>query len=126
MPPDAWLQKRTNFSTLIVGLARTGNQTRATCMAGSGTNGSAIHYDFLRGLLFTGCNKVEGVLVQKKIQCLRRLFPIQMKVNTLFRQFPKNFVIDSRAFIILQEEFKWMAECKCCIFFYKWPPFDIR
>jgi hypothetical protein len=36
--PDAELQKRATFSTLIVGLAGTGNRTRATCVAGSGTN----------------------------------------------------------------------------------------
>jgi hypothetical protein len=44
--PDAGLQKRANFSTLIVGLAVTGDQTRATCVAGSRVNHSAIHYDF--------------------------------------------------------------------------------
>jgi hypothetical protein len=44
MPPDAGLQKRANFSTLNVGLAETGNQTRATCVAGSVTRSSAIHY----------------------------------------------------------------------------------
>jgi hypothetical protein len=43
--PDAGLQKRANFSTLIIGLARTRDQTQATCMAGSGNNRSAIHYD---------------------------------------------------------------------------------
>jgi hypothetical protein len=32
------------FSTLNVGRAGTGNQTRATCVASSGTNRSAIHY----------------------------------------------------------------------------------
>jgi hypothetical protein len=32
------------FSTLNVGLAGTGNRTRATCVASSGTNRSAIHY----------------------------------------------------------------------------------
>jgi hypothetical protein len=45
VPPDAGLQKRATFSTLIVGLARTGDRTRATCGAGSGNNHSAIHYD---------------------------------------------------------------------------------
>jgi hypothetical protein len=44
--PDAGLQKRATFSTKIVGLSGTGNQTRATCKAGSGTNRSAIHYNF--------------------------------------------------------------------------------
>jgi hypothetical protein len=44
VPPDAGLQKRDTFSTLNVGLAGTGNRTRATCVACSGTNRSAIHY----------------------------------------------------------------------------------
>jgi hypothetical protein len=44
VPPGAGLQKRSNFSTLIVGPAGTGDQTRATCVAGSGNNRSAIHY----------------------------------------------------------------------------------
>jgi hypothetical protein len=44
VPPDAGLQKRDTFSTLNVGLAGTGNQTLATCVARSGTNRSAIHY----------------------------------------------------------------------------------
>jgi hypothetical protein len=48
VPPDAGLQKRATFSTLNVGLAGTGNQTRATCLASSGTNRSAIHYAFFR------------------------------------------------------------------------------
>jgi hypothetical protein len=42
--PDAGLQKRATFSTLNVGLDGTGNQTRSTCVASSGTNRSAIHY----------------------------------------------------------------------------------
>jgi hypothetical protein len=46
VPPDAGLQERANFSTLILGLAGTGNQTRATCVAGSSASRSAIHYDF--------------------------------------------------------------------------------
>jgi hypothetical protein len=37
-------QKRATFSTLNVGLAGTGNQTRATCVASSGNNRWAIHY----------------------------------------------------------------------------------
>jgi hypothetical protein len=49
VPPDAGLQKRDTFSTLNVGLARTGNRTRATCVASSGTICSAIHYAFLSG-----------------------------------------------------------------------------
>jgi hypothetical protein len=44
--PEEGLQKRTNFSTLIVGLAGTGDQTRSTCVAGSCDNRSAIHFDF--------------------------------------------------------------------------------
>jgi hypothetical protein len=44
VPPDAGLQKRATFSTLNVGLAGTGNRSRATCVASSGTNRSAIHY----------------------------------------------------------------------------------
>jgi hypothetical protein len=46
VPPDTGLQKRANFSTLIVGLAPVpGLITRATCKAGSSTNRSDIHYD---------------------------------------------------------------------------------
>jgi hypothetical protein len=37
VPPDAGLQNRATISTLNVGLAGTGNRTRATCMASSGT-----------------------------------------------------------------------------------------
>jgi hypothetical protein len=44
VPPYAGLQKRATFSTLNVGLAGTGKQTRATCVASSGVNRSAIHY----------------------------------------------------------------------------------
>jgi hypothetical protein len=49
LPPDAGLLKRGTFFFFykIVGLARTGNLTRANCMTGSGTNRSAIHYDLL-------------------------------------------------------------------------------
>jgi hypothetical protein len=43
--PDAGLQKRANFSALIVGLAETGDQTRAICLARSGAYRSAIRYD---------------------------------------------------------------------------------
>jgi hypothetical protein len=46
VPPDAGLQKRATFSDLNVGLAGTGNQTPATCVASSDTNRSAIHYAF--------------------------------------------------------------------------------
>jgi hypothetical protein len=42
VPPE----KRATFSTLNVGLDGTGNQTRATCVASSGTNRSDIHYAY--------------------------------------------------------------------------------
>jgi hypothetical protein len=45
VPPDAGLQKRANSSTLIVGLAGTGDRARATCVSGIGNNCSAIYYD---------------------------------------------------------------------------------
>jgi hypothetical protein len=45
-PPEAGLHKRATFSTLNVGLAGTGNQTQATCVAGSVARRSAIHYAF--------------------------------------------------------------------------------
>jgi hypothetical protein len=51
VPPDAGLQKRATFSTLNIGLAGTGNRTRATCVASSGTNRSAIHYAWLSDIL---------------------------------------------------------------------------
>jgi protein tyrosine phosphatase (PTP) superfamily phosphohydrolase (DUF442 family) len=35
-----------HFSTLKVGLAGTGNRTQATCLAGSVTRRSAIHYAY--------------------------------------------------------------------------------
>jgi hypothetical protein len=41
--PDAGFHKRATFSTLNVGLVGTGKQTRATCVAKSGTNRSVIH-----------------------------------------------------------------------------------
>jgi hypothetical protein len=47
VPPDTGLQKRATFSTLKVGLAGTGNRTRATYVASSGTNRSAILYAFI-------------------------------------------------------------------------------
>jgi hypothetical protein len=58
--PDAGLQKRANFSTLIVGLAGTGNRTRATCVAGTGTNCSAIHYDSPE-LAFVSFSNLKGI-----------------------------------------------------------------
>jgi hypothetical protein len=45
VPLDAELHKRATFSTLIVGLAGTGDETQATCVARSGANRSAIQYD---------------------------------------------------------------------------------
>jgi hypothetical protein len=54
VPPDAKLQKKTNLSTLILGLAGTGDRNRATCVAGSCTNRSAIHYDLGDQLRLTG------------------------------------------------------------------------
>jgi hypothetical protein len=64
VPPDAWLQKKTNFSTLIVGLVGTGDRSRATCVAGSGNNLLAIHYDFysddlLEKLLLTSSKSID-------------------------------------------------------------------
>jgi hypothetical protein len=50
VPPDAGLQKRATLSTLNKGLAGTRNQTRATCVANSGTNRSAIRYALLNVL----------------------------------------------------------------------------
>jgi hypothetical protein len=46
VPLDAGIQKRANFFTLIVGLAGTWDQTRATCVASSSVNRSAFHYNF--------------------------------------------------------------------------------
>jgi hypothetical protein len=48
VPPEAGLQKRATFSILNVGLAGTGNQTRATCVAGSVARRSAIDYALAR------------------------------------------------------------------------------
>jgi hypothetical protein len=50
VPPDAGLQKRAIFSTLNVGLAGIGNQARATCVASSGTNRSAILHAYFERL----------------------------------------------------------------------------
>jgi hypothetical protein len=44
VPPDAGLQKRADLTSLMVGPAGTEDQTRATCVAGSGASRSAIHY----------------------------------------------------------------------------------
>jgi hypothetical protein len=48
--PDAGLQKRATFSTLIVGLAGPGDQTWATCVAGSRTSRSAIYYNSIQNI----------------------------------------------------------------------------
>jgi hypothetical protein len=53
--PDAGLQKRATFSTLNIGLAGTGNQTRATCVASSVVTRSAIHYTYIIPLLRSAC-----------------------------------------------------------------------
>jgi hypothetical protein len=44
VPSGAGLQKRASFSSQIAGLAGTGNRTQVTCVTGSFTNRSAIHY----------------------------------------------------------------------------------
>jgi hypothetical protein len=50
--PLSTVTEKSHFSTLNVGLARTGNRTRATCMAGSVSRRSAIHYPTIRPLSF--------------------------------------------------------------------------
>jgi hypothetical protein len=42
--PLSRVTEKSNFSTLNVGLDGTGNRTRATCMAGSVSRRSAMHY----------------------------------------------------------------------------------
>jgi hypothetical protein len=42
--PISRVTENSNFSTLNVGLAGTGNRTQATCMAGSVSRRSAIYY----------------------------------------------------------------------------------
>jgi hypothetical protein len=42
--PGRRVTEKSHFSTLNVGLAGTGIRTQATCLAGSGTNRSTIHY----------------------------------------------------------------------------------
>jgi hypothetical protein len=44
--PLSRVTEKNNFSTLNVGLAVTKNQTQATCMAGSVSRRSAIHYAY--------------------------------------------------------------------------------
>jgi hypothetical protein len=45
--PGCRVTEKCHFSTLNVGLAGTGNQTQATCLAGSVSRRSAIHYAIL-------------------------------------------------------------------------------
>jgi hypothetical protein len=49
--PGRRVTEKCHFSTLNVGLAGTGNQTQATCLAGSFSRRSAIHYAFPRSSL---------------------------------------------------------------------------
>jgi hypothetical protein len=44
--PGRRVTEKSYFSTLIIGLAGTGNQTQATCLAGSVSKRSAIHYAY--------------------------------------------------------------------------------
>jgi hypothetical protein len=65
--PLSRVTEKSNFSTLYVGLARTGNRTRATCMAGSVSRRSAIHYAFFiiltRGMIdFLGVEEDETIV----------------------------------------------------------------
>jgi hypothetical protein len=79
---EARLQKRATFSTLNVGLAGTGNRTRSTCVASSGTNRSAIHYDHTATNAREKLQKLTLQNIKEKInsnlnliavaQCLRR------------------------------------------------------
>jgi hypothetical protein len=46
IPLDAGLQKRANFSTQIVGLARSGDRTQAPYVAGSDDKRLAIYYNY--------------------------------------------------------------------------------
>jgi hypothetical protein len=48
VPPDAGLHKRANFSALIVGLAETGDRTRAAKAARSRLTDCAIHYTAIK------------------------------------------------------------------------------
>jgi hypothetical protein len=55
---DAGLQKRATFSALIVGPSGTGVRTQTTCIAGSGANRSAIHYNL--GMMYTNNLHING------------------------------------------------------------------
>jgi hypothetical protein len=75
VPPDAGLEKRDTFSTIVIGLAGTGDRTRATCVAGSGNNSSAIYYDF-SSLADIGGVGVEGKPNLPKVNCGARYLAI--------------------------------------------------
>jgi hypothetical protein len=56
VPPDAGLQIKANFYTLIVGLAGTGDQTRATWVARSRLPDYAIQYDLQSNVQSVTCS----------------------------------------------------------------------
>jgi hypothetical protein len=66
--PDAGLQERATFSTLNIGLAGTGNRTRATCMASSGTIRSANHYAYQLFMIY-GLRFQQPMLLQNYYSC---------------------------------------------------------
>jgi hypothetical protein len=68
VPLYAGLQKRANLSTPTVGLAGTEDQTRATCVAGSIDNRSAIHYDSKKPPCFNSGVKLRLLLNQRDIK----------------------------------------------------------
>jgi hypothetical protein len=68
--PGAGLQKRATFSTLNVGLARTGNWTRATYVASSVARRSAIHYA-LTSTLFALVSILSGICFSHFLQSRR-------------------------------------------------------
>jgi hypothetical protein len=96
VPPEAGLQKRATFSTLNVGLAGTGKPARATCVASSGTNRSAIHYASaatLEGCVFV-CNversrrrrrgrRVQSGLKEEKIRSTHYTIHSQLGKNKI-------------------------------------------
>jgi hypothetical protein len=58
--PLSRVTEKSNFSTLNVGLAGTGNRTRATCMAGSVSRRSAIHYAYIYMHSYSNNNFIES------------------------------------------------------------------
>jgi hypothetical protein len=58
--PGCRVTEKCHFSTLNVGLAGTGNHTQATCLAGSVSRRSAIHYAFHKAFGFV---EVEEILI---------------------------------------------------------------